>query len=357
MAEPFCRIQYNREQVMQRVENDLSNQACLLLGSDWTADRVQVVSMSPDGSLRRFCRLEHDSGRRVVAIGSPPSDEAGLAEARSGWHIGCHLFACGAPVPEQYRFDEAAGLLICEDLGDVRLHDLLAEQGLTDEVRTLYGRAVEELARMQVRGADGFDPAWCWDSPCYDRQVMLERESGYFARALCRDLLELQVSREVEQEFRLLAERASAADSGFFLHRDFQSRNIMVLGGRVRFIDFQAGRLGPPAYDLASLLIDPYAALPKTVQQELLEQYLDTLDSLVSCDRELFRHHYRLLAIQRNLQILGAFAFLSSRRNRIFFKQYLVPALVSLAELLGDGESIAMPALQAQVRDCLAAFS
>jgi aminoglycoside/choline kinase family phosphotransferase len=344
------------EQVKQRVTDDIALRACRLLGADWSPERVRVESMGPDGSLRRFCRLVHESGRRVVAIAPPPGDETGLREARSGHHIGCHLFARGAPVPEQLCFDEATGLQVCEDLGDVRLHDLVT--GATEpgkEIAGLYRRVVEELARMQVRGRSGFDPDWCWDAPRYDRQVMLERESGYFLQAMCRDLLDIPVAAEVHEECAVLADHGAAADNSFFLHRDFQSRNIMVRDGRVFFIDFQAGRLGPLAYDLASLLIDPYVALPASLQQELQAWYLDTLAGLVDVDRDRFYREYQVLAIQRNLQILGAFAFLSHRRHKKFFRPYMQPALQSLAGLLAKGGVVDFPALRGLVRDCRAA--
>jgi hypothetical protein len=244
-------------------------------------------------------------------------------------------------------------LLVCEDLGDQRLHDLVLEKGNdSKQVIELYRQTVSELARMQVQARKGFDPAWCWDTPRYDRSLMLERESGYFLQALCRDFLQLEIDEEkITQDFHALADKASQAEATFFLHRDFQSRNIMVQQDRVCFIDYQAGRLGPLAYDLASLLRDPYAALPAPIQEELLEQYLDTLTCLLPYDREQFHQEYLLLALQRNLQILGAFAFLSQQRGKPFFRQYLRPALHSLHDLLaktGTAEYVYLKSISCQ---------
>ncbi|MCI5166628.1 MAG: aminoglycoside phosphotransferase, partial [Candidatus Electrothrix sp. GM3_4] len=197
----------------------------------------------------------------------------------------------------------------------------------------------------------------------YDRALMLEQESGYFLRALCRNFLQLEIAEDkIAQDFNELARKASQAEATFFLHRDFQSRNIMVQQDRVRFIDYQAGRLGPLAYDLASLLIDPYAALPAPVQDELLEKYLDTLNTLdtldtvtalLPYDRVQFRQEYLLLALQRNLQILGAFAFLSQQRGKPFFRQYLAPALHSLQALLAKTATAEYLYLKSLNRRCL----
>ncbi|MDU9047794.1 MAG: phosphotransferase [Candidatus Electrothrix sp. Rat3] len=323
-------------------------------GDTWSQDSITITPLTPDGSLRRFCRVAHEDGRTAVAVTPPPDAAAGLREAVAGWHIGRHLFATGAPVPELYGFEEQSGLLVCEDLGDQRLHDLMQKKGNdSEQIIQLYRQTVSELARMQVRGSQGFKPDWCWDTPKYDRALMLERESGYFLRALCRDFLQLEIDEEkIAQDFHALADKASQAEATFFLHRDFQSRNIMIQQERVRFIDYQAGRQGPLAYDLASLLIDPYAALPALLLEELLEHYLDTLTSLLPYDRAQFQQEYLLLALQRNLQILGAFAFLGQQRGKPFFRQYLAPALHSLRGLLAKTATAEYLYLKSLSRRC-----
>ncbi|WP_457574009.1 aminoglycoside phosphotransferase family protein [Desulfolithobacter sp.] len=330
---------------------------CLLLraaGWSLSSGELEVDTFAPDGSLRRFFRLRTADGRTVVVILPPPDDPSGIREARAAYHIGHHLFRTGAPVPKLYGYDPQSGLLACEDLGSVRLHDLVRRHGLSPQVRSLYRESVGLLARMQVQGARGFDTSWCCDTPYYDRDLMLDRESGYFLTALCRDFLHLDYDHvRVWEECRRLADRAAAVDRNWFLHRDFQSRNIMVHDNRVRFIDFQGGRLGPLAYDLASLVIDPYAALPGSFQEELIDHYLATLDGYVPCDPTMFREEYLMLAIQRNLQILGAFAFLGHRRGKFFFRRFIFPALATLNTLLAKGTAAGYPCLRQLVRQCM----
>ncbi|MEN8199616.1 MAG: phosphotransferase, partial [Thermodesulfobacteriota bacterium] len=261
----------------------------------------------------------------------------------------------GVPVPGQYGWNEESGVLLFEDLGDCKLHDYVLKQaGGTTGVRTLYDLVVDELATMQVRAAEGFDPTWCWDTHRYDRKLMLERESGYFLRAFWQGLLGREEVPGLQEEFDLLADQAARIPCEYFLHRDFQSRNIMLHGGKPRFIDFQGGRLGPLGYDLASLLIDPYVTLAEELQEELLEHYLDKLESLIAVDRGSFREGYLLLALQRNLQIAGAFAFLSQQRGKVFFRQFLKPALVSLNRILADDGMLDLDVLRKTAREALA---
>jgi hypothetical protein len=216
------------------------------------------------------------------------------------------------------------------------------------EAGTCYRQALSALAHLQTETRQGFQPDWCWDTPRYDRALMLTRESGYFQKALCEDFLGMNsLPQGLGQEFVFLAERAMQEPADFILHRDFQSRNLMVHKGKVRIIDFQGARLGPLGYDPASLLIDPYAGLSQDRQQALLGCYLDALASHIPLDRGQFIEGYYYMALQRNLQILGAFAFLSKVRGKEFFKQFIIPAVNTLHEHLATPQGRDFPLLRA----------
>lgn len=318
----------------------------------WNPATVAVKVLIPDGSSRRFFQLRGHRQKSIIAILPSPDEAHGHAEARAFDCIGQHLHKAGVSVPKIFGFDRNTGLVLCEDLGNQRLFEAVTTLGPTQAL-PLYEAAVRGLAQMSVRGADGFDPTWCWDTAHYDQKLMLERESGYFLRACCTDFLGISFDREaVAAECAHLARQAAQAPAQFFLHRDFQSRNIMLMGGTVRFIDFQGGRFGPLAYDLASLLLDPYGALPDAMQEHLLDLYLHIVSQECAYDPLQFRYEYVLLALQRTLQILGAFAFLSQVRHKPFFAQFLQPALHSLARLLTKPEAERYHALNHLTGQC-----
>ncbi len=330
---------YENEKQILRIIADLL-QGNGLVGRGELAD-IQITPMSGDGSSRRFWRAGLNGRAVCLAVAPPDLSEKNMAEARAARNIGRHLQAKGVNVPKQYGWDEESGLILFEDLGDCKLHDSVkksqAGNGLElNGIRPLYRDTVRKLTRMQVAGAENFNAHWCWDTAAYDRGVMLERESGYFLRAFWRDLLQEEEPQGLQEEFVFLADQAAKARSDYFLHRDFQSRNIMVHRSKVYFIDFQGGRSGPLAYDLASLLIDPYTRLPEEFQEELFGVYCDSISGLTEFDRKLFRHEYLLLALQRNLQITGAFSFLSQVLQKPFFRQFIHPALQSLQRIVSD---------------------
>ncbi len=291
--------------------------------------------LAADGSNRRFVRVTYLDKVLCLAMAPATMEGQDRDEARSTWHIGRHLQGKGLPVPEIYGWNRENGLVICEDLGDIKLFDCIrrpaknSRKSLQEDEVSLYRQAVEVLSSLQVKGGEGFDTSWCWDTERYDQEVMVKRESMYFLEAFVRDMLKMDLTPDLMVEAK---ELARLADDGrdHFLHRDFQSRNLMISGGMVRVIDFQGGRLGPLGYDLASLLIDPYVSLPMTFQNDMLSYYMGIMEKTIPGDVTVFQRSYAHLALQRNLQILGAFSFLYTKRKKEFFMQFIVPSLQML---------------------------
>jgi aminoglycoside/choline kinase family phosphotransferase len=320
----------------------------LLSDSPLGPEKMSFTVLAGDGSERNFLRVTGDSGSMIVVLPDSSADH-GLAEANSAWLIGRHLQACEVPVPQIYGFDQETGVLLCEDLGEGLLHRLIIEEHWSEEqVSKIYMEAIDLLVHMQVVGVRGFSANWCWDSPEYDRSLMLARESGYFLESYCRQLLGISdIPAELEPEFVQLADLAASPSTEYFLHRDFQSRNLMIKDNRLRVLDFQGGRRGPLGYDLASLLIDPYVSLPDRIINKLLSRYQEVAAELTGLDMAGFSEGYYWLSLQRNLQILGAFAFLYKEKGKVFFRDYLRPATESLIKILDEPPGRCFPSLRA----------
>ncbi|MGD8512968.1 MAG: sugar phosphate nucleotidyltransferase [Deltaproteobacteria bacterium] len=296
------------------------------------------TNLKGDGSDRTWYRASlGKSSVVVVDHGLPP--EADPCEADSFFAIGQHLRSKGIPVPRIYGYDRPSGMVALEDLGDLHLQTVVRRADDPEKVVLHYRAVLDILIKMGVEGAKGFDPACTYQTPSYDREFIIEREAKYFVTAFLNGYKGLEIGFEqLKQECELIAEIAIKTDYIGFLHRDFQSRNIIVREEKHYVIDFQGGRLGPLQYDLASLLIDPYVELPQDVQDRLLSDYLTRLSELVPVDRGRFLHAYQYCAINRNLQILGAFAFLSRQKGKKEFEPYIRPALRSLKQRLQNFE-------------------
>ncbi len=293
----------------------------------------------PDGSDRVFSRTTYN-GRPTVAILPAPGKD-GLMEAESFYLIGSHLKARSVPVPEIYRYDNISGQLLVEDLGDTKFQYVatsLMDQGHFSRLFLEYEKVLDVLVHMQVAGAEGFDPEWCWQEPYYDSNLAFDKEALYFMNAFIKDFMRLSCNQEalIQELKRLTGLVDEWCHIVFFLHRDFQSRNLMVATGAIRVIDFQAGRLGPWGYDLSSILHDPYVNIPWTMRLELYEYYLSRMTDMnedFKRDEGLLREFF-LLSMMRLLQALGAYGFLSKRKKRPFFKAFIPRALFSLDKVL-----------------------
>ncbi len=301
-------------------------------------DSVVWFALKGDGSDRTWYRVtikgrEGVSSLIVVDHGSPA--KSGVCEADSFATIGQHLHDRGIPVPRIFAYDRPSGFIVLEDLGDLNVQRLVQNAVDSEAVVGHYKNIIDLLITLNIEGAKGFEPGYAYQTPSYDRKLILEKESRYFVDAFLNGYLGLEINFEVlEDEFGLLAQRALEHPYTGLLHRDFQSRNILVRDGNYYIIDFQGARLGPLPYDLASLLIDPYAALPQTLQKRLLQYALKRLSARMAVDKREFLQAYQYCAINRNLQIIGAFAFLSRVKGKKAFEAYVFPALRSLKQNL-----------------------
>jgi len=118
------------------------------------------------------------------------------------------------------------------------------------------------------------------------------------------------------------------------VHRDFQSQNILIRSGEAWFIDFQGMRLGLPQYDLASLLCDPYVMIPAEERNHLVAFYRQLRFRAGTPVGEGFEKIFWQCAVQRLMQALGAYGFLSIHRGKSSFRSHVPPALVRLREAL-----------------------
>lgn len=309
------------------------------------SDQFIIEPIPQDGSKRVFYRFTPASSDiSYIAMINPPVDDFTIRENHAYVMIGSHLHSKHLPVPEIYCFDRLRGWVIMEDLGRTSLQDHCSS---TAKPVITCEKVIEILLRLQVEGAKGFDISWCCQTQRYDRSLMRRYESNYFRDAFLIGYLGLKKQwHDLEAPFDHLAEMASMPENHFFLHRDFQSRNIIISNDKIGIVDWQGARLGPLGYDLASLLIDPYTGLSAQQKDHLLNFYLLLLRDYNASLVEPTKRSFTYLAIQRNLQILGAFSFLTKVHKKPHFELYIPAALRTLKELLNLVDDPALHSLK-----------
>lgn len=288
--------------------------ARLALIHDWLArelalDLERIEPASSDASFRRYFRAFHSRGTFVV-MDAPPEREDVLPYLK----VSALLESLGVHVPHVYEADAERGLLLLEDLGSVHYLSRL-EAGADPE--PLYRDALDTLADIQARGAEAARAL----AP-YDREPLL-REMALMPEWFWGKHLGLAQTSEVRETFAQAFEwliTEALAQPQVFVHRDYHSRNLMVLErGNPGVIDFQDALRGPIGYDLVSLLKDCYIAWPRARVVQWVSEHRARLAARGfergASDRELTRW-VDLIGVQRHLKVLGIFARLWYRDGK-----------------------------------------
>lgn len=277
--------------------------------------RVRAVEIaSADASFRRYFRarlVERDPlGDSLIVMDAPPERE----DVRAYLHVARLLERAGVHVPHVHEVDLEQGLVLLEDLGTRPFLGELRAPGAADR---LYGDALAALVRIAAVGRE-----LATELPPYDAPV-LAREMRLLTEWFTSRHLGLELDAEDEAILRstfdfLIAE--CEVQPATFVHRDFHSRNLMVVADRnPGIIDFQDALRGPLAYDLVSLLKDCYIEWPRERVEGWLRSQHDALRRTgfagLPSPTELLRQ-FDLVGLQRHIKVLGIFARLWYRDGK-----------------------------------------
>ncbi|EED36379.1 aminoglycoside phosphotransferase [Luminiphilus syltensis NOR5-1B] len=261
----------------------------------------------------------------LIAVSSPASEKnTEFLQVRDA------LDAAGIRVPGCIASDLSNGYLLLEDLGDQTLLPLLS----LDTAEAYYQQAVTMLVGIAAIEKELL-PLLPY-SPAY-----LQRELDLFVDWFCQRLLGLSVDESCTVVFEALSRvliDSATAQPQVVVHRDFHSRNLMVLADEtLACIDFQDAVRGPVTYDPVSLFKDCYIAWPRVYQLGWLERYRKNLlqtGVITGATAEDFIEWFDLMGLQRHLKVLGIFARLDARDGKSGYLEDLPLVLHYVQEVL-----------------------
>ena len=312
---------------------------------------VQTERLAGAGSNREYYRMTDGEGQSVIGCIGTSRDEN-------------HAFVCltrhftrrQLPVPQILAVSNDELRYLQTDLGDQSLFDALRvgrEAGgrYTQQERALLVKTIRELPNIQMRGARGLDWSCCYPQPEFDQDSVLFDLNYFkycFLKATGLDFHELKL----EANFRMLAKDLTAETCDAFLYRDFQARNVMLVDGEPRFIDYQGGRKGPFYYDLASFLWQASAKYPDKLRRNLIAEYYDSLKNYTEVPSERhFKARLDLFVLFRTLQVLGAYGFRGYFERKRHFIDSIPPAMDNMRNLLKNSTVDAYPYLKEVLRN------
>jgi aminoglycoside/choline kinase family phosphotransferase len=271
---------------------------------------LEPASLAPasnDASFRRYFRIRAADATRIIMDAPPPREDC-----RPFVHAARVLGAAGVTVPVVLAADIDQGFLLLDDFGDTTYLGRLDAQSAP----SLYRDACQALVRLQTASAPGVFPDYSRE--LLTRELMLFPE-WYLGRHKGIELSAAQ-AQVMHKAFGTILQN-NLSQPAVFVHRDYHSRNLMVLPGEANpgILDFQDAVHGPITYDLVSLLRDAYIQWDEQQVLDWAIRYWEMARKAglpVSSDFSAFYRDFEWMGLQRHLKVLGIFARLRHRDGK-----------------------------------------
>ncbi|MGD9561100.1 MAG: aminoglycoside phosphotransferase family protein [Pyrinomonadaceae bacterium] len=287
---------------------------------------LSFKQLTADASTREYFRINWH-GKHAIACVYP---EAFIAAEQSYLDVTKLFKAGGLPVANILDFDEELGVIVQEDFGDTILRDVL-QRSQPQEKEALIDEAIKLIAKIQKTTELAYDTGSIASRLKFDTEkLMWELEffrEHYFETYLKKPLTEAETAALQTEFLELVRELESRAC--VLCHRDFHAANLMVDGAnQLRIIDHQDARIGSPAYDLVSLLLDRITQPPSSSWLAVKRKFLlaeRVRLGLSPLDEAEFTNEFRLQTIQRCLKAAGTFSYQSAMRGKTYFIPFIKP--------------------------------
>mgnify|MGYP001818179458 CR=1 FL=1 len=312
-----------------------------------------AIKLKGDASTRSYFRVRVDAptaGRpaELIVMQLPEdafgSDEGGAqpeSQRLPFLEVAELLRDKGLPTPEVYVEDLGNRVILLEDLGDTTFEQQLQRTPRQDWAQW-YGRAIDLLAELHERCAEL--PAGSIASRRRFDRALLDWELDHFRewglQAPFGPLGEGDAAT-LHGAFEHIAGAIEAMPYGF-VHRDYQSKNLMVRpSGELVLIDFQDALQGPRVYDLVALLCDSYVALDAGLQRAMVERYA----ALRRIDPVRLLQEFHWVTLHRKLKDAGRFVYIDRVRKNPDFLRWYPQSLVYVGRAAAE-----LPAAEALLR-------
>jgi aminoglycoside/choline kinase family phosphotransferase len=303
---------------------------------------LTIEWLAGDGSDRCYYRVASPELQGpMVLMQLSGQDAVALKAGGYDWiKIATMLAGKGILVPRVIAAMPDHAALIIEDYGDVMLEGKIFQHADRNEygpIRQLYQQAVDIIARFLNLQAE---PNAVWTKRSFDAE-RFAWELRFFMQQYATPVVGIRWTSDEQVQFDAEVNRlatALAANSKYFVHRDFHSRNVMVRGSQLAVIDFQDARLGPASYDLVSLCFDSYVPFTADTRMELFKNALALLKKEVgeSVHSEI-EELWKPMLLQRQLKAIGSFGYLTLDKKRGDYLKYVPPALQTMEDAgVGD---------------------
>ena len=295
-----------------------------------------VIKLHGDASYRTYSRITLDNGQTFIAL-QMPLGKASASEEITNFrgtitelpflNIGRFLKERGLPVPAIHHYSTTDRIMILEDLGDRLFLQEVAEQPATKQ-QAWYQRAVDLIVQLQI-AARHAPPAACIALQRSFDETLLSWEFDHFLEygLEARGVNVSEADKKLFLGETRAISRKIATLPQVFVHRDFQSKNLIIRDDvrvdrdapLLSILDFQDALMGPAVYDLVALLRDSYVDIAWPLADELIARYAGQTNA----DANRVRQDFHLVTIQRKLKDAGRFVYIDRVKGNPNFLGYI----------------------------------
>lgn len=275
----------------------------------------EFVSLAQSGSSRVNFWAQSDNQKYIITYNE------NIQENESFFYYSEIFSALHLNTPAILSISEDRKIYVQEFLGQNTLSEIIAEENLSERVKSLVRQTLEKLYQLQILTQDKIDYSKTFEYEQYDELPVIH--DLYYFKNFVADVLELEYHKStLLKEFKKIASLIESLEPKGIMIRDFQARNIMVNeNNEVSFIDYQSAMKGPLIYDVISFLFQAKANFPEDFKNDMLDFYIQQFESK-NIQLQLKRS-VKPIQMMRFLQVLGAYGF----RGLIQKKQHFIASI------------------------------
>ena len=285
-----------------------------VLSSENTSFIDNLTPMTGDAGFRKYYRFPYN-GQSLIAVDAPPlqsNNEAFIVIQKA-------LTSNSLYVPQVVACDLVNGFFCITDFGNTLLSDVVSGEVKSSVIEEYYNKAI---ALIPTIASTELALTESYSLPIYN-QAFIHRELTIFKEWLLESHLKIELSppeiKQLNSCFDFLT-KSALSQPQVTVHRDFHSRNIMVLEDKeLGIIDFQDAVIGPITYDIVSLLRDCYVRYPDELIKPLFESFCRLVEKKYQLDDVTplqWQQWFDLMGLQRHLKASGIFCRLYYRDNK-----------------------------------------
>jgi aminoglycoside/choline kinase family phosphotransferase len=296
-----------------------------------------IIELKAHSSKRKIYRIK-SNGFSCIGISNKM-----IEENKAFLQFSIALKSIHLKVPLIYNYTNNFKYYLEEDLGDFTLYEFIRQTKPSDNDKIKhYKHALKDLIDFQLKGTKAINFNYCYQTEIFDKvqiSVDMIKYQKYFAKKFVKQ-------KKGNQEFKALIEyfkkTVTHNQNLYFMYRDFQPRNIMVVNGDLYYIDYQSGRKGPLQYDLSSFLYSGSIDVNHQQRAKLFEYYLKEISKRISFDKGLFIKNFHTISIIRLLQMLGSYGYSYSITGKKLYLIKSIKAIDNIGQIIPNIKNISL---------------